>query len=243
MNPPHLHRDLENMSHSLAERWLAYAQDCITTRGTAHIVLAGGSTPQRLYEVLAEPGYRNRLDWSRVHLYFGDERCVPPDHPDSNYRMVREALLDQIPIPAQQVHPIRADINSIRLDAAHYAQELLQHVPCTETGRPQFDLILLGIGPDGHTASLFPKTCILHEQERLAAAVYVPHLKSWRISLTYPVLRNARALWVLAAGTGKAAIVERIWKDPAAGLPIQALGDLPQLEWHLDTAAAGEITP
>ena len=241
MTPPHVYPDLETLSRNLASRWLDHARQCIAERGAAHLVLAGGGTPRRLYEELARPEHRGQLDWSRVHLYFGDERCVPPDHPDSNYRMARTALLEQVPIPTAQVHPILADISSIRLDAARYAGVLRQHAPTGPQGLPCFDLVLLGLGEDGHTASLFPGTCILHEQERPVAAVYVPQLKSWRISLTYPALRQARALWILAAGAAKADILGRIWREPAAGLPVQALTDLETLEWHLDEAAAEQI--
>lgn len=241
MNPPHVYPDLETLSRSLAARWLDHARESITQRGGAHMVLAGGGTPRRLYRVLAESALEAGLDWGRVHIYFSDERCVPPDHPDSNYRMAREALLDHVPIPTGQVHPILSDISSIRLDAARYAGTLDRHVPTGPQGMPCFDLVLLGLGEDGHTASLFPGTCILHERERPVAAVYIPQLRGWRISLTYPALRQARALWVMAAGAAKADILQRIWQDPAAGLPVQALADLVTLEWHLDEAAAGHL--
>lgn len=239
MTPTHVYPDLEALSHNLAARWLDHARQCIARRGSAHMVLAGGGTPRRLYEMLA--GSRDAGLWSRVHVYFSDERCVPPDHPDSNYRMARQALLDHVPIPAAQVHPILADLDSVRLDAARYARTLRQHAPAGSGGLPCFDLVLLGLGADGHIASLFPGTCILHEQERAVAAVYVPRLKRWRISLTYPVLRQARVLWILAAGAAKADILDRIWREPAAGLPVQALADLETLEWHLDEAAAERI--
>jgi 6-phosphogluconolactonase len=238
MKPPRVHHDLEQLSRDLAARWLEHARQGIAQRGAAHMVLAGGGTPRRLYEVLAESARATRLDWSRVHVWFGDERCVPPDHHDSNYRMARAALLDHVPIPAAQVHPILADISSVRLDAARYAQALRRHAPAGPRGLPCFDLVLLGLGEDGHTASLFPGTCILNERERPVAAVYVPRLKGWRISLTLPALRQARALWVLATGAAKADILRRIWQEPAAGLPVQVLADLETLEWHLDEAAA-----
>lgn len=238
MNPPTIHTDLEALSRATAQACVDLIRRCQQDRGTAHIALAGGGTPKRLYQVLAEPEFRARIDWNRVHLYFGDERAVPPDHPDSNFYMARAALLDKAPIPEQQVHPIYADMPTIRQDAARYCRELQQWVPTGEDRMPQLDLVLLGVGDDGHTASLFPRTCILRERHRAAAAVYVPRLKSWRISLTYPVLEAARALWVLASGTSKTAILQRIWQEPEAHLPIQALGPLPQLHWHLDQAAA-----
>lgn len=241
MNAPHLHADLEAMSRALAERLVGEVENAVAARGSAHIALAGGSTPRRLYQVLAEPGFRDRLDWSHLHLWFGDERCVPRDHPDSNYRMVREALLDHVPLPAGQVHPMPRELATLNRDAARYADALRACIPCDPPGLPRFDLVLLGLGDDGHTASLFPGTCILHERERLVAGVYVPRLRAWRVSLTYPVLRNARTLWLLASGPGKAAILGRIGRDPDAGLPIQGLADLARLEWHLDADAAREL--
>lgn len=241
MNPPQVYPDAETLHQALAERWRAHARRCILERGSAHLVLAGGDTPRHLYRELARPARQGQLDWSRVHVYFGDERCVPPDHPDSNYRMARATLLDHVPVPAAQVHPILCSLDRVRHDAARYAQTLAAHVPAGTGGLPRFDLVLLGVGGDGHTASLFPGTCILNERERPVAAVYVPRLKNWRISLTYPALRQARALWVLATGAAKADILERIWREPRAGLPIQALMDLETLEWHLDEAAAGQI--
>jgi 6-phosphogluconolactonase len=241
MNRPHVHPDPETLARRLADRLMAHARQCIGERGAAHLVLAGGGTPRHLYGELAQPGRRGQLDWSRVHLYFGDERCVPPDHPDSNYRMARTTLLEQVPIPAAQVHPILARMETVRRDAAAYARELARHAPAGPGGLPRFDLVLLGLGEDGHTASLFPGTCILNERERAVAAVYVPRLKSWRVSLTLPALRQARALWILATGAAKADILGRIWQEPGAGLPVQALADLDGLEWHLDAAAAGQI--
>lgn len=241
MNPPRIYPDAATLHPALAERWRALARRCILERGSAHLVLAGGDTPRPLYRELADPAFQGQLDWSRVHVYFGDERCVPPDHPDSNYHMARTTLLDHVPIPAAQVHPILCHLDSVRLDAARYARTLAAHAPTGPGGLPRFDLVLLGVGGDGHTASLFPGTCILNERERPVAAVYVPHLKSWRISLTYPALRQARALWVMATGASKADILGRIWREPRAGLPIQALMDLETLEWHLDEAAAGQL--
>ncbi|HSJ47902.1 MAG TPA: 6-phosphogluconolactonase [Gammaproteobacteria bacterium] len=241
MHTPHVHPDPETLARCLADRLIDHARQCIEARGAAHLVLAGGSTPRQLYRELAQPGRRDQLDWSRIHIYFGDERCVPPDHPDSNYHMARVALLEQVPIPEAQVHPIPARMETVRRDAAAYARELARHAPIGTGGQPRFDLVLLGLGEDGHTASLFPGTCILNERERAVAAVYVPRLKSWRISLTYPALRQARALWILTTGAAKADILGRIWREPDAGLPIQALADLDDLEWHLDAAAAEQI--
>ncbi|MCA1804387.1 MAG: 6-phosphogluconolactonase [Xanthomonadaceae bacterium] len=241
MNTPHVHPDPETLARRLADHLIAHARQCIAARGAAHLVLAGGATPRHFYRELAQPARREQLDWSRVHIYFGDERCVPPDHPDSNYHMARTALLEQVPIPEAQIHPMPARMETVRGDAAAYARELVRHAPAGRGDLPRFDLVLLGLGEDGHTASLFPGTCILNERERAVAAVYVPRLKSWRISLTYPALRQARALWILASGAGKADILGRIWREPGAGLPIQALADLQHLEWHLDAAAAEQI--
>lgn len=241
--PHQLHRypGLAELSTGLAERLAEYVGQCQRDRGSAHLALAGGRTPERLYRCLATSGFREAIDWGRLHIYFGDERAVPPDHPDSNYRMAREALLDQVPIPAGQIHPIAAMVSTIRQDAANYAEVLRRCAPSGPQGFPQFDLVLLGLGEDGHTASLFPKTCILRERHRPVAAVYVPRLKSWRISLTYPVLEEARALWFLVAGSGKAAIMRRVFQDPGAGYPVQGIRARGRTEWFLDAEAAAEL--
>lgn len=236
--------DLEALSQAAAKRFTDLAARAIGQRGAFHVALAGGATPRRLYQCLATPIYAERISWFQVHVYFGDERAVPPDHPDSNYRMARETLLDHVPIPVSQIHRIEGEQKDLARSAAAYSELIRGQVPCGDNGLPQFDLILLGIGPDGHVASLFPDTPILKEQEKLAAAVYVGKLCTWRISLTLPVINNARHVAVLAAGENKANIIRRTFIDDAGSerFPIQLVRPAGELEWYLDAAAARSLS-
>ncbi|MHB1239171.1 MAG: 6-phosphogluconolactonase, partial [Gammaproteobacteria bacterium] len=186
---------------------------------------------------------REEVDWHRVHLFFGDERSVPHDHPDSNYRMARETLLERVPVAAEHVHPITARVARIRQDAWDYGRLLCRELPLTPSGVPRFHVILLGLGPDGHVASLFPGTCIQHETRLPTGAVYVPRLKTWRISLTYPVLNQADHILLLAEGEGKADIVARARQRAATSdlLPIQRIEPVGTMEWFLDRAAAARL--
>ena len=211
----------------------------LAARGRAVIALAGGSTPRRLHARLAAPGGRwaAALDWGRVHILLGDERCVPPDHPDSNFRMVRETLLDRLPIPRRQVHrwfgedpePAR---EAVRMDGALRA--------LFPDGALRLDLVLLGTGPDGHVASLFPGSPALREGLAWTAAV-APRGGHPRLTLTLPALRAAPAVLLLASGLDKAAAAAAAWAGPGP-LPVQqvepASGDLTLV---LDASAAAGV--
>lgn len=234
-----IHSDLDALSHAAAERFVALGRDCLATQGGRfNVALAGGGTPACLYRLLTEPRYREALDWSRVEFYFGDERAVPHSHSDSNYRMARETLLDHLPIGAKQVHPFDTSLD-VRKAAAEYARLLHRTLPA-EQGLPRFDLILLGMGADGHTASLFPNTCILHD-ERLAAAVYVAKLKSWRLSLTLPVINNADHVILLVSGENKAPVLHELNTDPHCPYPVNRVKPRGELLWLLDKAAASQM--
>lgn len=238
-----IHADLDSMSRAAARRIGVLASEACAARGAFHIALSGGSTPRRLYETLAATEFRDSIDWSRVHIYFGDERCVPPEHPDSNYGMAAAALLRHVPIPPPQVHRIAMTLSTVRQDAAHYAQLIAERVPRDDQGVPSFDLVLLGMGPDGHTASLFPYSCILHAHQ-LAAAVYVDKFQSWRISITYPLLNHARRLMFLVAGADKADMLRRIHADTPGKnppVPVQRIAARGDVEWWLDSAAAAHL--
>ncbi|WJW75901.1 6-phosphogluconolactonase [Thiohalobacter sp. IOR34] len=235
----------EALAEAAARRIDEAARAAIRARGAFHIALAGGSTPRRLYRRLAESPFAEAIDWSHIHVYFGDERAVPPDHADSNYRMAEEALLSRVPIPREQIHPMRARPERIETDAASYAELLNRCLP-REDGLPRLDLALLGVGPDGHTASLFPGTPVLEERQRLVAPVYVERLQSWRLTLTYPVLEAARGLLFLVAGSDKAPIVHRLFREPETGapaLPVAAIRPGGEVQWLLDAAAAEGLQP
>ena len=184
-----------------------------------HVTLSGGSTPRRMHELLAED---MGIDWSRVHLYWGDERTVPPENEQSNYRMACDTLLQRVTIPADHIHRMHGEDNP-RAAAEAYEEELRETFGVTAGELPRFDLIVLGIGADGHTASLFPGTAALDERERWVVANDVPQLQTTRITLTYPVLNNAAMLLFLVAGADKVEAVQRIFTPdnvappPAAG--------------------------
>ncbi len=205
------------------------------------IALSGGNTPRPIYSRLASADYRERLDWSKVHVCFGDERCVPPDDARSNYRMAREALLDQVPLPAQNVHRIPGEIDPA-LAALSYEQEL-QALFRTSTF-PAFDLICLGLGDNGHTASLFPGTAALREKERWVVAQYVEVMTTWRVTFTAPLINAARHIAFLVEGAGKADVLQRVLHGPYQPdvLPAQLIEPVTgQTHWLVDAAAAAKI--
>jgi len=225
------------LNQAVATRWATIAADAIAAGGAFHVALAGGSTPKQLYSLLASREIAATLPWQQTHIYFGDERCVAPDHVDSNFNMARQALLDHVPIPAQQIHRIHGEDPEPATAALAYHNSLQQNLPHDKHGY-HFDLVLLGLGNDGHIASLFPDTAILTQMTQLAAAVYVDKFSSWRISVTYPVLEQAHHVLLVVVGTGKADIVSQILSADSgtARYPVQRIAD--RSEWHLDHAAA-----
>lgn len=236
------------LCEAAANRVMDLAEDAITDQGEFHIALAGGSTPRMLYSLLALSPYKEGLNWQQFHVYFGDERCVAPDHDDSNFKMASDSLLSHIPIPQANIHRIPAELDDHDVAAQQYAETLAHHIPCVYEF-PMFDLILLGIGPDGHIASLFPGTPALDENNRLTAAVYVKKFDSWRISLTYPVINNASHIIVFASGEGKADIVQSVLGDKpnnnqgdnATLFPVQRIQPRAEMTWFVDAAAAKYI--
>ena len=207
-----------------------------TQRGRFTVALSGGSTPRRLYELLATPAYAEKTSWERWHVFWGDERCVPPDHPDSNYRMAREALLDRVPIPPSQIHRIKGE--AVPYDAA----EAYEHELCQSFGEPTpaFDLVLLGLGEDGHTASLFPGTNGLEEERRLVMANWVPHLQAYRITFTLPLINAARNVAFLVTDGSKAEVLRKVLA-PTPGDPLLTAARVQPragtLHWFLSKAA------
>ena len=228
------------LAQAAARRVVTLGREALAARGCFRLALAGGNTPHTLYRVLAEPANRSALDWTHVEVFFSDERDVSPEHSDSNFRMASETLLQHVPIPASNIHPMRTASVSLRRDAARYAAMLRRRVPVGEAGWPQLDLVLLGLGADGHTASLFPGTCVLHERQLTVAAVYVPQQRGWRLTLTLPVLDHARRLLFLVSGKGKAQALAAALSEPREGKPspVQLLRPQGQVEWFCDRAAA-----
>jgi 6-phosphogluconolactonase len=185
-------------------------------RGKARIAISGGHTPKNAFELLADPSaeYREQIPWDRLELYWVDERCVPPDHPDSNYRMTREALLEKVPLNQAQIFRIQGEL--VPEEAANrYESEVRQSFRLEGAEIPCFDMVALGMGSDGHTASLFPHTAGLHEMMRIAIANHVPQQKeTWRVTLTWPVINRARDVFFLIEGADKVAALKQVFTGP-----------------------------
>ncbi len=235
--------DLADLSRAAASLFVDLANEAVRDHEAFRVALSGGSTPKKLYSLLACPEFSMRVPWHVVHLFWGDERCVPPDDPESNYGMVRNVLLQRVPIPATNVHPIHGEIDPGQA-AAEYEALLRESFGTDSNKVPRFDLVLLGLGVDGHTASLFPGTSVLEETKRLAIALYVEKLNAHRISLTLPVINRAAVVVFLVAGQGKRSIVASVPGDSGekAELPAQRVRPTDgKLIWLLDAPAAAEI--
>jgi 6-phosphogluconolactonase len=216
----------------------------LAEHGRCRIALSGGRTPRELYRALvrnARSAAREQLDWTRVELFFGDERCVPPQHRDSNYALAREHLIEPLGIPAARVHRMQGERADPLSAARAYERELARAFDCKAPARPRFELVLLGLGADGHTASLFPDSAALEERDRWVCAtrsVVPPH---WRLSLTLPVLCAAQRVLFLVSGAEKAAALAHAVADQTVGVSSPARRVLPltgELEWIADEAAA-----
>jgi 6-phosphogluconolactonase len=234
----HVYGDPEALSEAAAREFAAKAGEAIEERGRFVVVLAGGSTPKAMYEVLAIE-YADRIDWSRIHVFFGDERTVSPDHDDSNYRMATETLLDQVSVGS--VHRIRGELPPDEAAEA-YEEELRTFFRSQEA--PRFDLILLGVGGDGHTASLFPETSAIEVHDRWVVANPVLKLDTIRITLTIPVINAARAVIFLVAGEDKAEALGEILEgdaDPRA-YPATLIQPSGGPQWLLDQSAASLLS-
>ena len=228
--------DAEELARRVAD-WLLTA--ATATDGLFAIALSGGATPRRLYEHLAGPPYRDGFPWSRAHWFWGDERFVPRDDALSNYRMVREALLSRVTIPPANIHPIATEGVTLDAAASIYERELKSFYGASrlDPARPLFDITLLGLGPDGHTASLFPGTAVLTERDRWVAAVVDPK-SATRITLTYPLLESSRQVAFLVTGEKKRTIFNRLARGPE-NLLAARLRSTGTLTWFVDRAAAG----
>ena len=224
-------------------RIATFVREPLTERGCARIALAGGRTPEAVYRLLAEPPYRERVDWARVEVFWGDERCVPPDHTDSNYRMALEALISRVPVPAAHVHRMRGEVDPTAA-AQEYERTLRTVFGETGDGPPRLDLILLGLGSDGHTASLFPGTPVVREAAQWVAAAWVAKFEVWRLTLTPPSLNAARHVLFLVTGPDKAEAVRAVLEGPLDPdrLPAQIVRPSEgRVEWILDREAASRL--
>lgn len=214
--------DQGDVARNAARRFVDWAWQAIARDGHFHVALSGGSTPRELYRLLATNEYRVQVDWPRVHLFWGDERAVPPDHPDSNYGVVRRELLLRVPIPPVNVHRMEAEDPNIGAAAQRYEETMRQVMSMDDRGIPRFHLVLLGMGADGHTASLFPGSKMLRETSRWVSTPMVAKLGMRRMTLTLPVLDAARRVLFLVTGGDKAArLREVLCTEPQPPLPAQ----------------------
>jgi len=224
-----------------ATEFVTLASQAVRSSGRFSVALSGGSTPKSLYALLASGSIPN-ITWEKIFFFFGDERFVPPDHPDSNYRMARETGLFAR-VPDDHVFRVRTEEKDADAAARAYEQTLQKFFGSRPGEFPRFDLVLLGLGPDGHTASLFPGTAALNEQSRLVVANWVEKFQTYRITLTLPVLNRAACLMFLVSGSDKADIVREVLKNESANLPSQKVRPADgKLLWLLDRGAGSKLS-
>lgn len=234
-------KSAQELARRMAELFTVKSDEAFVVSGRFTVALSGGSTPKIFYELLADRAqpFRDRIAWEKIHFFWSDERHVPPDHADSNYRMVHEALLSHVPVVDKHVHRVMSE-NSIAEEAARAYEQTIRDV--TRESLPQIDLILLGLGSDGHTASIFPGSEVLHETKHLIAAPWVEKFKTHRITMTLPLLNNGKSVVFLVSGAEKAQIVKEVLEGTGR-YPAEAVKPSHgELIWLLDEAAAGKLT-
>lgn len=235
--------DSDELARAAAERFVNQSIEAVRGKGVFTVALSGGSTPKRLYELLADPDepFREQLPWDKTHFFWTDERHVPPDHSDSNYRMVNEAMLSCVPVPKENLHRMPGENPSASEAADEYEKTLRTFFKLNGGNLPRFDLILLGLGADGHTASIFPGSEVLRQKRRLVAAPWVEKLKSYRITITPPVINNGALILFLVSGLEKAGILRDVLQGVADPVRYPAQLVKPtngRLLWLADNAAA-----
>jgi 6-phosphogluconolactonase len=239
--------DAASLAQRAAQYFVEMVGEAVAGQGRARIAISGGSTPKATFQLLADPNqpWRSRMPWNDLELYWVDERCVGPDDAESNYRMTREALLDHVPLAPAQIHRIEGELKP-QAAADKYESELRNSFRLEGAQSPRFDLVALGMGPDGHTASLFPHTAAIHETSRLATANQVPQMDAWRVTLTWPVINAARSVFFLIAGPDKAGVLNQVLTGPrdVERLPSQLIRPSSGiLTLILDKAAAALLPP
>ena len=220
----HIYRDSDELALKAARRFARLADQYVVGCGRFTVALSGGSTPRAMFSLLAEHPFADTVPWSSIYFFWGDERCVQPDHPDSNYRMANETLLAKVPVPAQNIFRIPAETPEPERAAKEYAETLNKFFSigpgASRTGTsplsnfPRFDLVFLGMGPDGHTASLFPHSAALQASDQIVVANYVEKFTAHRITLTAATINNARNVTFLAAGEDKAEVLKNVLEGP-----------------------------
>ncbi len=237
--------DAKTLSRAGADKFLQAAHAAIASHGRFTVALSGGSTPKAIFALLStdQASGSSQLAWDKVQIFFGDERHVPPDHAESNFRMATEALLSKVPIPSVNIHRVQGELDAA-IAAANYEQELRRAFGARAAEVPKFDLIMLGMGPDGHTASLFPGTTALKETSALVCSTWVEKLKSHRITFTYTLLNAAAEVLFIAGGADKAGMLRNVLRGHPSSETYPAQGVRPangKLIWMVDEAAAGAL--
>lgn len=236
----------EELAREAAELFLWLGQQAMAARGRFRVALSGGTTPKKLYAALIHGPGRADLDWSRTEFYFGDERCVPPDHRDSNFGMAEQALFQPLSIPSDRIYRMPADTKSPDAAARQYEMLLRDRFAVPAPAWPRFDLILLGLGEDGHTASLFPGTQALEERTRLVVVGTAPKEPATRLTLTVPTINQARTVMFLVSGSAKAGVVRAVVESgaqEASRYPAKMIRpEDGRLIWLLDRAAGSALT-
>jgi 6-phosphogluconolactonase len=238
--------NIDAIAKRAAQDFLQSATQAVSEKGSFTVALSGGSTPKALYSLLAsDAALRSQLPWDKMYMYFGDERSVGPDHPDSNFRMATETMLSKVPIKPEQVFRIKGEYKDTEKAAQEYEQVLRTSFKIAEGQFPRFDLVFLGIGNEGHTASLFPGTKALHETKRLAVRNWVGKLYTNRITLTAPAINNAARVIFMVAGADKTLALKGVLEGPYE--PDQLPAQLIQppngkLVWLVDTVAGGMLS-
>jgi 6-phosphogluconolactonase len=238
-----VYADREQLSTAAAELFVNIAAEATRARRHFRVALSGGSTPRRVYELLATESFSRRVDWNSVDIFWGDERYVPKDDRDSNYRMAHEAMLSHVPVTSENIHRVPTEIDPPQLAAEAYESEIRQSFG-ERSSLPQFDLIYLGLGTNGHTASLFPHSQALKETSRLVLADFVAAVNSWRISMSAPLLNCGRTVAFLISGQDKANVLRDVLlgpRDPER-LPAQLIAPEGELLWLTDNAAAALVS-
>ncbi|HEY6565427.1 MAG TPA: 6-phosphogluconolactonase [Pirellulaceae bacterium] len=235
--------DVPALCDHLAGRLGEYAAATLARRPRFSVALTGGRTPRAFYERLAERMRKHECSWTGWDFFWGDERSVPPGHADSNYRMAWESLLGPAGVNPEHIHRLPGESGDLNVAAKEYADLIARHVPENSRGIPVFDLILLGMGDDGHTASLFPGTAALREEEQIVVANWVPQLETYRLTMTYPLINAGRCVWYLVTGAAKAPLLKQVLgrqNDPM--YPCQHVNPPDgELVWWLDADAAAEL--
>lgn len=236
--------DGDSVARAAARMFVEWAWQAIARQGAFRVALSGGSTPQAMYGHLANETYRKQVDWAKVHLFWGDERCVPPDDPENNFGMARKGLLIRVPVPGVNVHRMEAERDDLGRAAQDYEELLRRELDRDEHGFPRFDLVFLGMGADGHTASLFPGARGIRTTSRWVSTPLVSKLGKRRMTLTLPVLNAARRVLFLVVGSEKAAMLRTVLEeklDPP--LPSQLVQPTDGQRWFVvDRAAAALLT-